>query len=51
MVSNTYALVVQVFVILHSDESNGVYLGSTVLRNVLVLVEELAVLHLLVGQH
>ena len=43
MPSNTSVLVVQAFGILHSDESYGVYLGSTVLRNFLVLVEELAV--------
>ena len=43
MPSNTSVLVVQAFGILHSDESYGVYLGSTVLRNSLVLVEELAV--------
>ena len=51
MVFNTSALVVQAFVILHSGEFYGVCLGSAVLRDVLVLVEELAVLHLLVGQH
>ena len=51
MITSTSALVMQVFVILDSDESYGVYLRSTVLRNFLVLVEELAVLNLPVGQH
>ena len=51
VVSNTSALVVQAYAIPHSDESYGVCLGSTVLRNFLVLVEKLTVLHLLVGQH
>ena len=51
MVPNTSALVVQAFAILHSDGFYGLCLGSAVLRNLIVLVEELVVLHLAVGQH